>query len=565
VAAGAQHSLVLCKDGTLRAWGKDFGQLSIPTEVSSSKVKAIAAGAYHNLAIMDTGALVAWGTYDDTTLVMVPPELYLNSSSNQPVIAISAGYDFSLALTADGAVHAFGINPSGVLEVPARAKSGVKAIAAGFNHSVALLASGELVTWGSTSLGQTQGVPNTTTPVADQVEASWAFTYVLTRISGSDPPPPPSPPPSSPLPPSPPPSPPPSNSTLPSDSGTIPAEGCGTFEWGNTDLSLALQRGVVAISASWDHVLMLKADGSVIAFGFNPQGQTYVPSDKIKNLAVAVAAGANHSLVLLSDGTVIGFGGNTHNQIDPLPPEVLPGGSGAISIAAGRDFSLFVLRDGSVIGIGRNFLGEINIPQAARSDVVAVSSSGMMNAALKASGELIVWGFNNSETGNGLISDVPPEIAAVGVANVSVGLSHIAVILKNGQAAIWGDNSDGQTTFPNGVTPKDVKAIAAGGWHTVLLTKQGQVHAIGSNLAGQTTVPSSVNSATEAGTSGLAVAVAAGWSTSWALRPLKPEEPVPGMCHAVEDSCLDTVKHLPLQNLNSCHAVHGVAHRCTKA
>jgi alpha-tubulin suppressor-like RCC1 family protein len=549
VAAGAQHSLVLCKDGTLRAWGKDFGQIGIPTEVSSGKVKAIAAGAYHNLAIMDTGVLVAWGTYQDMSLVTVPPELQSSSTGRTAVIAISAGYDYSLALTADGTVHAFGVNPSGVLEVPSRARTEVKAIAAGWNHSVALLESGEIVTWGDTSLGQTLGLPLLTSPVADRVEASLLQTFVLTRIDTTPPPdstpfdttpappflfhmsvpPPIDYPPLAMVRPTPPLTSPPSQSPLPPSTGsdTMPQEGYGAFSWGDKYTSLVLQRGVAAVSLGWHHALLLMADGSVQAYGVNLKGQTYVPQDKIGNRATAVAAGGNHSLVLLSDGSVVAFGSNDNKQVDPLPPEVLPGGMGAIAIAAGFSFSLIVLRSGAVVGVGSNIMGELNIPHAAQFGVTTVSAMGLMCAALKSSGELLVWGFNVSEGSNGIMTGLPSNVNTVGVANVSVGMGHIAAMLQNGQVALWGDNMDGQVTLTQEIMASGIVTVVAGGWHTLLLTKAGQVHAIGFNESGQVSVPRGVNNPTEAGTLGSVSAIAAGWHSSWALRPLQAESATP--------------------------------------
>ena len=56
----------------------------------------------------------------------VPPDL-------TNVVAISAGYDFSLALNADGTVAAWGTNSSGQTSVPT-GLSNVVAIAAGYDQ-----------------------------------------------------------------------------------------------------------------------------------------------------------------------------------------------------------------------------------------------------------------------------------------------------------------------------------------------------------------------------------------------------------------------------------------------
>lgn len=57
VAAGAQHSLGLKTDGSIRAWGVDFQ----PPPSPNSEFVAIAAGWSHSVALKASGAIVAWG------------------------------------------------------------------------------------------------------------------------------------------------------------------------------------------------------------------------------------------------------------------------------------------------------------------------------------------------------------------------------------------------------------------------------------------------------------------------------------------------------------------------
>ena len=63
------------------------------------------------------------------------------------VVAIAAGGDHSLALTAEGRVVAWGDNDYGQTNVPS-GLSNVVAIAAGEYHSLALTAEGRVVAWG---------------------------------------------------------------------------------------------------------------------------------------------------------------------------------------------------------------------------------------------------------------------------------------------------------------------------------------------------------------------------------------------------------------------------------
>ena len=76
----------------------------------------------------------------------------------------------------------------------------------------------------------------------------------------------------------------------------------------NLEVSLAAPPQV---SAGFDQTVGLKADGTVIAVGYNGSGQTDVGSwTNIQQ----VAAGGNHTVGLKADGTVVAVGLNSLGQ-----------------------------------------------------------------------------------------------------------------------------------------------------------------------------------------------------------------------------------------------------------
>jgi alpha-tubulin suppressor-like RCC1 family protein len=142
VAAGGSHSLALCSDGAVAAWGWNyFGQIGdntttnrlVPVAVNTAPgsalygrvVVAIAAGGNHSLALCSDGTVVAWGRNtsgqlgdDSTSQRSVPVAVnaaFGSALHGKTVVAISGGGGHSMALCADGTVAAWGYNADGEL------------------------------------------------------------------------------------------------------------------------------------------------------------------------------------------------------------------------------------------------------------------------------------------------------------------------------------------------------------------------------------------------------------------------------------------------------------------
>jgi alpha-tubulin suppressor-like RCC1 family protein len=134
--------------------------------------------------------------------------------------------------------------------------------------------------------------------------------------------------------------------------------------------------------ARFAHTLALRADGTVLAWGSNDDGQLGdgTTTGRLAPAAVpgltgvtAVAAGGTHSLALLTNGTVAAWGDNglrgpsgrgTPDRTAITAPVPVPGLGDVTAVSAGNFHSLAMLADGTVRAWGWNGDGQLVPGQA---------------------------------------------------------------------------------------------------------------------------------------------------------------------------------------------------------
>ncbi len=303
LSAGIIHTVALCSDGTVAAWGDNYyGQLGdgtssyrlSPVLVDQSgvligkTVMAVSAGGEHTVALCSDGNVAAWGSNysgelgDGTTTDRSSPVMVNQSGVlvDKTVVAVSAGWSHTMALCSDGTVAAWGNNGNGQLgdgttidrsspvimnQSGVLVDKTVVAVTAGRAHTKALCSDGTVAAWGDNSSGQ-----------LGEGTTSYRLSPVLVDQSG-----------------------------------------------------VLIDKTVVAVSAGRDHTVALCSDGTVAVWGDNSWGQlgdgttTDRSSPVMVNQSgvlagktvVAVSAGGDNTMALCSDGTVAAWGINESGQL----------------------------------------------------------------------------------------------------------------------------------------------------------------------------------------------------------------------------------------------------------
>lgn len=314
LAAGARYALALRSDGTIVYWGESC----VVTPVSLTNVVRIAAGDLHSLILRDDGTLVIWG--DNTAGQLNVPAGLSN------IVEIAAGATHSLALCADGTVSAWGRNFRGETNVPA-GLSDVIAVAAGGMNSLALRRDGTVVGWGALS-----PVPLQATNVI-AIAAGFGHAVALRSdgsviVWGS----------------------------TSANSGLNVNLGCGFY---SVSGSLTAQTNlitippaatnIVAITSGRHHILALRSDGEVIAWGDNTFEQASVPEH---GPSIGIAAGGNQSFALTGSAEPVLGGYRTNRGVGESANLLLNPAAGGMPPLHWR----WLVNTTNVVGTNRSFL-----------------------------------------------------------------------------------------------------------------------------------------------------------------------------------------------------------------
>jgi len=328
ITAGQNFTCALMQVGTVMCWGYNFdGELGngasgenadsdVPVQVMDvagtgplNGVVAISSGQVHTCAVTSAGTVLCWGSNGEGALSQSPNL----SQSSIPVqvtdipagiTAVSAGADYTCALTSAGAMWCWGIAGFGQLGVGAQFPnygtaaavldpagsaplSGVASIDAGYEDACAILTNSSLLCWGANSDGEDGNGNNNQNdvPVAVLGTTGNGSLTAITQVTGGD-----------------------DDTCALTTAGAVLCWGTssngqnGTGPKGSTDAYtpqqvVGLTSGVTEIASGYRHNCAITSSGGVMCWGFNGRGQLGNGNTKDQNLPVPVVGIGGNGLL----------------------------------------------------------------------------------------------------------------------------------------------------------------------------------------------------------------------------------------------------------------------------
>jgi alpha-tubulin suppressor-like RCC1 family protein len=245
----------------------------------------------------------------------------------------------------------------------------------------------------------------------------------------------------------------------------------GDLNAGTSNRSSPIQVGTSswnAVSAGGSHVVAIRSDKSLWAWGLNSLGQLGTNDLSTRSSPVQVSssswsivsAGNTHTTAITTDGKLYTWGDNTVGTLGyTIPPQTYYSWT---SVAGNADYTVAIRNDGLLFAWGTNNFGQLgDFTTINRSSPVQIGSSSWSivsaNAptgggpvlAIRSDGTLWGWGYN--ATGALGINDVANRSSPVQVSGggswsaVSASKSHtLAIKSTDGLLYAWGLNTSGQ-------------------------------------------------------------------------------------------------------------------------
>lgn len=580
VEAGDGFTVELKADGTVWSHGQNqYGQLGVgdtnsynePQKVKIIKntiknedgskteiedtIKDISVGNYHVLALSETGKVYAWGYGEKGQLgtgsgysneePVVVKDIYRKQL--QDIVKVEAGENVSFAITSKGKVYAWGNGYSSraqLLDLPENAvditskyvltgdgkvyyistKEQLSIVGKivdldeGTNHTVMLTNDGRAYAIGDNTYGQLSNgnnVPSETSPVAVRKDSENIFTGIKEIKAGDK------------------------TTVIVTTDGKVYA--CGMND--NNELGIENKEildvntpqenknieNVISANIGVNHVVAIKENGEVYAFGYGKNGELGNRNDNNSITPVMVGndiirTNTNNVVLKVNQQTTIegyvDYFNIFNNDIKNINytskdtsvatlEEIQENHNNDETQNESKKFKIKLSgkKTGTTIVTANqentDNIGVIQVevvPETENEITISpnVITNGSHTISLREDGKVFTWGDNTyGQLGNGTVitSDEPVEVTfpeGTIITQIAAGENHNVALDSNGNVWTWGRNNNYQigNTRENQYTPYKVSnlpkviKIAAGNNNTMVITENNELYAWGLNAYG---------------------------------------------------------------------------------
>jgi alpha-tubulin suppressor-like RCC1 family protein len=286
---------------------------------------------------------------------------------------------------------------------------------------------------------------------------------------------------------------------------------------------------VASLVGGYGYECATLVDGTARCWGSNDNGRLgdgttmdhFNPTKVVGlDMATQVATGLGHACARRGDGAVLCWGLNSNGQLgdgtntDHLPPTAIAGLAGVIAIGAGAYHTCALHGNGQVQCWGKGgYLGDGSISsQKAPQDVpglmvaksLYVGGSSTFGSPIAAScvllgdGSAQCWGDNSrGQLGDGGVGNGESPVNVTGLSGateLAIGGAHVCALMGDATVMCWGENGNGQlgdgtlakhpTPFAVPVLTK-VAHLTAGDRHTCAQLQDGTAQCWGENSSGE--------------------------------------------------------------------------------
>lgn len=474
-AFGDSHSVVLLRDGTLRAFGEnDRGQGDVG---GWSHIITVACGTDHTVGLREDGTVVATGARHRESgnrargVAHTPRANPCAVGAWRGVTAISCAGDVTVGLCHDGTVKAVGSSHYG--QCATEKWRGVVSVATSGNHTVALFADGHVEAVGLNENGECR-------------TEDWSRVVMIAVM-------------------------PELTLGLRAD-GKVLAAGrhhqvLDTLEPVRAMACFGGRRQVFVMA---DGTLRIHNRGSEYLpeplselYLFKPSSECSVllraslsqdPAAVSRALADSLGIGMVHTAALGEKGAILADGANENGQCD------IRNFHTAVRISAGPYHTAAICSDGRISMTGRGGDGRCDYKALNRELLSVDATLDECRAAVEVGGPTkhLIYGWLQVSCGYDHTAALRSDgrVYAVGanpdgrcdtrkwrdITRVECGIRHTVGITADGSCVATGDNRYGQCELS---LWKQITAVAAGEFHTVGLRADGRVEAVGDNRKGQ--------------------------------------------------------------------------------